>query len=126
MPVWARRTAAPSQRGSGARAAYVGVDDLAVEEADERGGGPDGADEQGRVDGVEVEADGRVAVQRAEQQPARVGRVGGGGDVAVGGGVGGDGLGLGRRPASASGWAATAPSGTRAAQGGGVRARRRR
>ncbi len=37
------------------------------------------------------------AVQRAEQQAARVGRVGGGCDVAVGGGVGRDGLGLGDR-----------------------------
>lgn len=41
-----------------------------------------------------MEADGRVAVQRAEQQSARVRRVGGVGDVTEDGFVRGDGLGL--------------------------------
>lgn len=80
--------------GQGARAAYVGVDDLAVEEPDEARSGLYRADEQGGVDGVQVEAGGGVAVQRAEQEPPGVCRVGGRGHVSVGGCVGRDGLGL--------------------------------
>ncbi len=41
-----------------------------------------------------MEAGGRVPVHRAQQEPSRVGRVGGGGEVAVGGPVAGDDLGL--------------------------------
>ncbi len=75
----------------------VRVDDLAVEEAHEPGGGPHRPDEQGGVDGVEVEADGGGAVQRSQEEPAGVGGVRGAGVVAVGRGVGGDGALLGVR-----------------------------
>lgn len=64
---------AAEQPGAGARAADVRVHDLAVEEADQACRRADGADEEPVVDGVEVEAVGRVAVQRAEERLAGVG-----------------------------------------------------
>ncbi|GAA2970240.1 hypothetical protein GCM10020227_43530 [Streptomyces flavovirens] len=80
--------------GGGAGAAYVGVDDLAVQEADEACGGLDRPDEERRVEGVQVEAGDRVAVEGAEQEAAGVRRVGRARDRAVGGGVRGDRLGF--------------------------------
>ncbi len=78
--------------GQGARAAYVRLDDLPVEEPHEARAGPHRADEERRVHGVQVEADGGVPVQPAEQQPPGVRRVGRVRDVPVGRFVAGDGL----------------------------------
>lgn len=62
-----------------------------------------------------MEADGRVRLERAEEEAAGVGRVRSAGVVAVDRGVGGDGRLLGGLGA-ASGSATTAPMGVRAAR----------